>query len=487
MKKYLIAIVLIIVSIYACLTFTFAINGYPGFIQDSTCFLPTAYFINHFHQLINPLYDAGLDPINHRFLFYPPLFPCVVALINSLMPEFYNNMQVSLAIIDLMSLIILIVAVYIYTIKRKVNASFILCFLVILWLFALFSFYGVQEGRPEVLCKFFISCFLLNNVYQSKRFCNFNNGVLVTLNMITSPVSTFYLILITAGLLFYRNEFKLKPILQTALGFMVIAGVFTIFYPYHIIDLIQALRQHSKNVIVNRYSTNSLKTFINFYITYTYAPFLIFNFLIPVIYVARILVRKKMIIALGLLAVLSILVAYFSFRDMPMNYNMLVLSPVFFFVLFVMITKQFKGDKRSIQFKIVPLAIAFILLVNATGFIRRSLLFYNTQDEIKITYNNFRAEFLRVASQTNKGKKVGITFSLWPYCLDHYKNITLNQTDTSIQYLMVQQLYSGATEPPPLKDYKLIKNNFITKHPKLGKLPLGNTYPWFQTATYERK
>ncbi len=487
MKKSFIAIVLIVVAIYAYLTFRFALNGYPGFIQDSTCFLPTAYFINHFHQLINPLYDAGLDPIQHRFLFYPPLFPCVVALINRLMPEFYNNMQVSQSFIDLMSLIVLLFAVYVYTIKRKVNASFTLYFLVILWLFALFSFYGVQEGRPEVLCKFFISCFLLNNVYQSKRFCNFNNGIIVTLNMITSPVSTFYLILITAGLLFYRNEFKLKPILQTALGFVIIAGIFAIFYPYHIIELIQALRQHSKNVIVNRYSTNSLKTFVSFYITYTYAPFLIFNFLIPIIYITRILVRKRMIIALGLLAVLSILVSYFSFRDMPMNYNMLVLSPVFFFVLFVIITQLFIGDKRSTLFKISSIGIVFILFVNSIGFIRRTLLFYGTQDENKITYNNFRTEFLKVAAQTNKGKKIGITFSLWPYCLDHYKNITLNQTDTSIQYLMVQQLYSGATEPPTLKDYKLIKNNFINKHPKLGKVPLGNTYPWFQTAVYERK
>lgn len=487
MKKPLLTIILIIVSIYAYLTFAFAFNGYPGFIQDSTCFLPTAYFINHFHQLINPLYDAGLDPIHHRFLFYPPLFPYVVAFINNLMPEFYNNMQVSLALIDLLGLIVLLISVYIYASRRKINTSFTLCFFVVLWLFALFSFYGVQEGRPEVLCKFFISCFLLNNVYNSKRFCNFNNGVLVTLNLITSPVSTFYLILITLGLLFYRNEFKVKPILQTALGFVVIAGIFAMVYPYHILELIQALRQHSKNVIVNRYSTNSFQAFVSFYITYTYAPFLIFNFLIPVIYVARILIRKGMVIALGLLVILSVLVSYFSFRDMPMNYNMLVLSPVFFFVLFAIIIQLFLGDKRSISLKMATFALTFVLLVNSIGFIRKTLLFYSTQDSNKITYNNFRTEFLKVAAQTTQGKKVGITFSLWPYCLDHYQNITLNQTDTSIQYLMVQQLYSGAIEPPPLKGYQLIQNNFITKHPKLGKLPLGNIYPWFQTAIYERK
>ncbi|RYX84285.1 hypothetical protein EON73_03385, partial [bacterium] len=105
------SLLLVIVFAYLLLTFLFAFNGYPGFIQDSTCFLPTAYFINHFHQLINPLYDAGLDPLQHRFLFYPPLFPYIVAAINQLMPEFYNNMMVSLTLIDNLSLLLLLTSV----------------------------------------------------------------------------------------------------------------------------------------------------------------------------------------------------------------------------------------------------------------------------------------------------------------------------------------------------------------------------------------
>ncbi|MVN21862.1 hypothetical protein [Mucilaginibacter arboris] len=476
----------IIVTTYSYLTFLFAFNGYPGFIQDSTCFLPTAYFINHYHQLINPLYDAGIDPIQHRFLFYPPLFPWAVAFINNLMPEFYNNMQVTLAFIDILGIIVLIISVWVYSRKTNLKQPSGLLLFSVIWLLALFSFYGVQEGRPEVLCKFFIACFLLNNVYQSKRFCNFNNGLLVALNLITSPVSTFYLMLITFGLLVYRNEFKLKPIVQTLIGFAIISGIFTIVYPYHLIELIKGLQKHSQNVIVNRFSTDSFKNFITFYVTYAYAPLLIFNFLITIIYTAYVLIKKYKILSLVLLAILTCLVSYFSFKDMPMNYNMLVLSPVFFFVIFVMFSHINNIDKRSMLSKVSPVMIVVLLCINSVGFIRKTLLFYTTKNE-KVSYLDFRKEFIGVTNHTNSHKKVCITFSLWPYCLDQYQHITLNMTDTSIQYLMLQQLYSGVSEPQPQTNFHLVKNNFIIKHPKLWKIPLGNTYPWFQTATYERK
>jgi len=63
----------------------------------------------------------------------------------------------------------------------------------------------------------------------------------------------------------------------------------------------------------------------------------------------------------------------------------------------------------------------------------------------------------------------------------------MNNLDTAVKYEISQQLYSGFAVPKPEAGFKLIRNNFITKHPKLGKIPLGNTYPWFQTAVYERE
>jgi hypothetical protein len=485
MKKILAALCILLFAVYILLTFQFAFNGYPGFIQDSTCFLPAAYFINHFHQLINPLYHAGLDPVQHRFLFYPPLFPYVIAWINSSMPEFYNNMHVSQNIIDVLSMTVLFTVVVVYVRINKIKTTVILYLFFILWILGLFSFYGIQEGRPEVLCKFFISCFLLNNIYQSKS-RHFLNGLLVGLNLITSPVSTFYLMLITLGLLTYRKEFKLKPILQTLVGFGIVLTCFTIVYPYHVMELIRGLQKHSQNVIVNRFSTDSFKNFISFYITYAYIPFLIFNFLIAVIYVGYKILKKSDLITFGILVILTVTVSYFSFKDMPMNYNMIVLTPLFFFVIFVVITKVLDRNKTSLSSKILSVSLALLLIINSAGFIRKTMLFLATKNE-RVSYTDFRKEFIQVIDATDKDKKVAITFSLWPYCLDQYKRITLNTTDTSIQYFMSQQLYSGFNEPQPQPGFKLIKNQFIIKRPKLGKIPLGNTYPWFQTAIYERK
>lgn len=486
MKTTLVTILIAVFFVYTILTFLFAFNGYPGFIQDSTCFLPTAYFINHYHQLINPLYDAGLDPVKHRFLFYPPLFPYVVASVNKLMPEFYNNMMVTLTFIDCLSLFVLLISVSVYTVKNNLKTSVNLYLFSILWLLGLFSFCGVQEGRPEVLCKFFIACFLLNNVYQSKRFCNFVNGLLVGLNLITSPVSTFYLMVITIGLLTYQNKFKLKPILQTILGFAIVIIVFTFLYPYHLLELIQSLQKHSQNVIVNRVSTGGFKNFIQFYITYAYTPFLVINFMIAILYVGYKLLKKNKFISVGLLLILTGLVFYFSFKDMPMNYNMLVLSPLFFFILFVVFAEISKQNVPNFFLKASSLILIVTLSVNSAGFIRKTLLFFTTKDN-KVSDTDFRNNFIKVYNSTKKNKKIAISFSLWPYCLDKYKSITMTNLDTTVQYEISQQLYSGTIEPKPEIGFKLIRNNFISKHPKIWKLPLGNTYPWFQTAVYERK
>ncbi len=486
MNAFAKTILAVLFTVYVCLTFLFAFNGYPGFIQDSTCFLPTAYFINHFHQLINPLYDAGLDPLQHRFLFYPPLFPYIVAIVNTSMPEYYNNMMVSLTFIDNLSLMVLLISIVVYIRKNKILVSKNLYLFAILWLIGLFSFYGVQEGRPEVLCKFFIACFLLNNVYQSKRFCDFNNGLLVGLNLITSPISTFYLMVITVGLLFYQNKFKLKPIFQTLIGFAIVIAIFTVLYPYHLSELIHSLQKHSQNVIVNRVSTGGFKNFIRFYITYAYAPFLIVNFLIAIVYVGYKLLKKNKFISVGLLLILTSLVSYFSFKDMPMNYNMLVLSPLFFFIIFVIYIEISKQKVSNVFMKVSSLILILTLFVNSTGFIRKTLLYFATQNE-QVSGETFRQQFIKVYNSTQKNKKIAISFSLWPYCLDKYKNITMNNLDTAVKYEISQQLYSGSNEPKTENGFKLIRNNFITKHPKLGKLPLGNTYPWFQTAVYERK
>ncbi|RYY07637.1 MAG: hypothetical protein EOP43_02695 [Sphingobacteriaceae bacterium] len=277
----------------------------------------------------------------------------------------------------------------------------------------------------------------------------------------------------------------MKPIIQTLLGFAIVLSCFAIVYPYHLMELIRGLQKHSQNVIVNRFSTDSFKTFISFYITYAYSPFLIFNFLIAIIYAGYKILKKSAWITFGLLVLLTGIVSYFSFKDMPMNYNMIVLTPIFFFLIFVVITKVLDRNKTKLQSKVILVSIALLLIVNSAGFMRKTLLFYGTYND-RVAYTTFRKEFIKTLNQIDLNKKVAITFSLWPYCLDQYKRITLNTTDTSIQYLMFQQAYSGLGEPPLLPGFKLIKNQFITDRPKIGKLPLGNTYPWFQTATYQR-
>ncbi len=492
MKIFLKTTIFTVLFVYLFLSFMFALKGYPGFVQDSVCFLPTAYFINHFHQLINPLYDAGIDPITHRFLFYPPLFPYTVAFITNLLPDFVNNIQVALTIIDSISIAVLLYTVYVYYKRTKIGLNVFFYVFLIAWLLSLFSFYGITDGRPEILSRFFIACFLLNNVRQDKRFYNFTDGLIIGLNLITSPISTIYLMVIKLGLFFYNNNFKLKPVIQTITGFAIVITCFTFLYPYHISELIAGLQKHSKNVIVNRAESDAFGNFIRYYIANPYIPLFILNFLVPLCYVYYILIKKNKTICILLFALLTCIVSYFSFRNMGLVYNMLVLSPFSFFLLFVIFTKILNKRSLPLFLKNSTVMIILLLFLNSAGITRKILLFYSTEND-KVSYQDFRKDFIKVcnaSNATNKNKKIVLTFSLWPYCLDKYKNITVWTTmitpDTSVQYIMVQQLYSGFSEPQPKPGFKVIKNSFITKHPKFGKLPLGNTYPGFQTAVYKR-
>lgn len=478
MKKILLTIIILFVLGYICLTFLFAANGYPGFFQDAVCFLPTSFFINHNHQLINPLYDAGLDPINHRFLFYPPLFPYTIAYIIRIIPNIDNNIQIALTIIDSLSIGLVLLSVHIYLRKNKISPKLSLYLFIILWIWALFSFYGITDGRPEILSRLFISCFLLNNIVQNKKFHNLNDGLFIGLNLITSPISTFYLILIKTGLMFYKSDFNLRSVLQTSVGFTTIIICFLFLYPYHISELIASLHKHSENVIFNRIDPNMLHKFLSIYIINPFGPLLICIFLIPLIYVYYLLVKNKKTISLALLVLLTGLISYFSFKDMFMAYNLFVLVPFYFFLIFIIFSQ--------IYHKVLSTFIVLLLLLNTINFTRKSVLYFTTNDD-KISYKEFKSDFIKVHTKIAKNEKVAIGFSLWPYCLEQYKNVTMSDNDSTTKYIIVQQLYSGKSQPQEKPGFRLILNKFINKHPKIGRVTLGNTYPWFQTAVYKKE
>jgi len=496
MNRNIIGIFVGTTILYAILSLIFAVNGYPGFRQDAICFLPTSYFINHQHQLINPLYDAGVDPVTHKFLFYPPLFPYVVAIISNLLPASYSPIHVALTLIDIFSITIILISAYIYIKKNIKKEHFILYPFLVAWIIALFSFHGIYEGRPETLSDFFIACFLLNNICRPKDISNFINGLLIGLNAITSPISTLYLIIITIGLLFYFNNFKVKPIIQTILGFILVFACFTLLYPYHLIDLFLGLLKHSHNVVVNRANsgTDRLSWFKGIYIMTPFHTFAGVSFLISICYILYLLIKQKKTATIFCIFLLMALIYYFAFKNVLMSYNMYVLSSLYIFFLLVLfidvLNKKIFVNHINTSFWI----LLILFFINSLGFFRIALVFFSTQDK-KVSFNNFRKDFDVLCKRTNKNKKIFISFSLFPYCIDKASYITSYTTITSyeswknpsIQFIMLQQSNSGQSAPLEIPGYKLIKNGFISEHPMFGKLQIGNTYPWYQTAIYERK
>ncbi|MGI4020464.1 MAG: hypothetical protein ACRYFA_03085 [Janthinobacterium lividum] len=475
--------------LYAILSFTYATNGYPCFFQDALCFLPTSYFINHHHQLINPLYDAGIDAITHKFLFYPPLFPYVVALICKLLPDNYTQIRTALTLIDISSIIVILRSAYVYIKKYNINYNFYLYLLLAVWTFALFSFHGVFDGRPEILANFFIACFILNNLYNEKRFFNYINGILIGLNAINSPISTFYLIIITIGVLFYSNSFKIKPIIQTVTGFTIVFGCFTLLYPYQLTDLLHGLLKHSTNVVVNRAKTGSdrLKWIRDIYFISQFHPIAALSFLISIFFTLNLLIKQKKVLSVLCFILLFASIYFFAFKNVLMAYNMFVLSSIYMFVLLIILINILNKQTHTNVLNKSFWVLIILLFVNSLGLFRTAVVFFSTQDK-KVPLANLGKEIDFLSKKLRKDKKIYVTFSLWEPSLNKVNSvISYTPMDNPVvQFIIFQQSNSGLNNAPEISGFKLIKNGFIPDHPMIGRFKIGNTYPWYQTAIYER-
>ncbi|RYY07908.1 MAG: hypothetical protein EOP43_01830 [Sphingobacteriaceae bacterium] len=486
-------IFIILLFCYAALAITFALHSYPLFRQDAICFLPTSYFINHNHQLINPLYDAGIDPTNHRFLFYPPLFPYVIALIVKLLPQSSGEVHLALTIINICGLIVTMLCAYIYIKRNTIKFNYLLYAFIGMWVVTLFSFNEIFEGRPEILCNFFIACFLFNNLYQAKAYSNFFNGFIIGLNAITSPISTIYLSIIIVGILFYHHSFKLKPILQIVIGFALVVSFFIVLYPYHLIDLYHGLIKHSTNVVVNRANAGGdrLNWLKGIYITTPFHTLIGVTFLISILYLLYLLIKQRKWISLICFFILIAAINYFAFKNVMMSYNMYVLA---YFCMFLLLVFFIDIINRKVFLKFTStlvMVLFLLLLVNSVGLARTTLVFFNSRDK-EVPVNDLRKDIKLLSAKLEKDKKIYVTFSLWPACLDQTQSVVSNTIlgapvdNPSFQYIIMQQSNSGQSMPPVIPNYKLIKNNYIQEHPMFFNVKIGNTYPFYQTAIYER-
>ncbi|AMR32953.1 hypothetical protein A0256_16775 [Mucilaginibacter sp. PAMC 26640] len=484
--------VLLVITVCAIATFLFAFSGYPLFVVDSGCFLPVSYFINHGNHLVNPFYDAGIDQVSHRFLFYPPLFPYVVGFINRLLPTDINNLFISLTIIDDLTIIITFLSIYLYLKKTGFLAGKSAYIYFGLLATASFAFQGISTGRPEILSRLLISCFILNNIGWPSTLKYTLNGLLVGLAFITSPISGFYLVFIAAALLSYSNNFTLKPIASTCFGVISVIGIFILVYPYPLAELINGMRIHSANVIFNRNGSDMLQTFIAKYITAPATPLGIVPFVIVCVYIYVYLINRKLTLTFIFSTLLIGTVLYFAFyKDLNMAYNLYVLSPLAIFLIAVIFARNY----RSISLlKNLNLVIALILFVNTTGFIRKTVVFFITKEQL-VAPGDFRTQLSNIIKQTKPNEKVVVSNGLWPYALGNYEKVILYRTgdmnyilnNVSVKFMLIQQSNSGLLKPKVYPRFKLVKNGFNTDNVKVWHLTLGNTYPGHQTAVYERE
>lgn len=488
MRRFLFTVIIAVAVICTIINFVSAANNYPLFIGDSYCFLPTSYFISHFDKLINPLYNAGLTANGDKFLFYPPLYPYVISFINNLLPDNSTNYFLSLNIINSLTIFILLASIY--KVCKGISGPRIMIFLFgIVFTTAIFTFTDISEGRPEILCMLYLSLFILNNFAYRNKFSDIINGILIAINIFTSPISGFYLIILNVMVLVYYQQLTIKNILQAVAGGLIILVLFFVLYPYHIADLINSMRTHSRNVVFNRKDPNDWAVFRNFHILT--GPLAIAPFVIVPIYFALKYIKQKKYVLLSALVILIMVVAYFGFKSLSMRYNLYVLSPLILFMMTVIFKESL--SQKGFYNKALQFLILLILGINSTSFIKGAVVFLSSQHRF-VKAQSFQQDMKALVVKTNPSKKIAITIGLWPYCLEYAKQVKVIRStddavqDTTVKYIVFQQIYSGEPSPRQLPGFKIIKDSFVRQNVKLWGISLGHTQqPGYQTAIYERE
>jgi|GEM_PF-5463116 len=475
---------LVLAIVCCCITFAFASYGYPLFTIDSGCFLPVSYFLNKGIGLINPLYNGGIDTTN-RFLFYPPLYPVVVAFVM----KFTSYFHVAATILSTITSGFILYNIYLSN-KKGIQKNALTDYLFsIALVLAIFSFQNTSDGRPEILSKLLMSVFILNNI-KNNNWRHMLNGVLIALLGFTSPISAIYVAIITGIWLSSEKQLTIKFVIHSAAGALLILIVFLIVYPYSVLELLQGMSKHSANVIFNRSGSDNVKAFIERHIKGVDSPLSILGFLIASIYIVCKLYVRRLYVAILLFAMLITCVCYFTFKDMAMVYNLYVLAPF----MFVIIAKVYRDIEYLKAAPLLRCCILVILFANGAGFLRKTVVFFITKNEL-VSSTSFASVLNETIKNTAPGEKVAITQSLWPYALNRGNQVVLYRNtpfedisgDRSIKYFLFQQNYSGLQIPNPLPGFKLKVNGFNPEKIKLWGLSLSNTSPGYQIAIYERE
>ena len=461
------------IGILSLIQILFAVHRYPLVGSDGIAFLPAAINFANGNELTNNVYSItralngqGAEP---HFINYPPLFPLAFGYLLKCTQNIYLNF----AFLH----IVLMVVFFLFSekqlnITKTTSKTILLILLIIAWNTQL----NPGIGRPEAMAELGLLCLLVVYFTFPPRIKYYFAGLLVLLTGFIHPVAGIY-----AGLILFIfmsiHGFKLLDAIASGIGSFVGLLFVISIYPYDFYELITGIIRHAE--MVRSRSEFTTSKFLHYHFTYPEISFYFFIFLLFVVFLLKTYrstynrAKYRIIFVVSTLLLL-ITLALFTFQTIETSYNLYVLFPLM--AIFIM------SQINSFSTRHVYILSSFLIISSSSGFIRRVVLFPVHIDQ-GLSFEQARGELENLKLQDGK---VFVSTSLF-MLFDSMTDLTDDINDSTVNYILLQQNYSGKQSPPHINNFKQIHSSFIDRPVFCGNLKIANSKPGYQFATYERK
>jgi len=350
------------------------------------------------------------------------------------------------------------------------------------WVLIIASFAVPAYTRPELLVKALFSVLILLTIHKN-AITLLATGIITSAIGMTSPVAGIYMLPLSI-LIILQNGYSKKELVIVGLGFIIGIILFVSIYPFQWAELFRGMSTHAKNVVFER---SEERTWSNFWYYHLLNPnnaigllLAFFSLLALPIYVNRLKTSRLKIIFILIFFSLLISCVYFSFKVMPMAYNLYVLSS---FMIASLLHIYMTLKKNTFKFLFTGICLIFCL-----GFFRNLLVVLpDAFNSHKSTISD--TQYLIEKYVPNNTSNIAISNGLWPYFMGRKQDeVELYDQNKSSLYKMVilQQYASGLQNPPNLKGFKLVFENFNHNAVHFAGIKLASQSPFHQVAIYRK-
>jgi hypothetical protein len=460
------------IGILSLIQILFAVHRYPLVGSDGIAFLPAAINFANGNGLTNNLYSItralnGQGAEAH-FINYPPLFPLAFGCLL----KYTHNIYLNFAFLH----IVLMLVFFLFSekqlkITKTTSKTIILILFIIAWNTQLNS--GI--GRPEAMAELGLLCLIVVYFTFPARIKYLFAGLLVLLTGFIHPVAGIY-----AGLILFIfmsiHGFKLLDAIALGIGSFVGLLFVIIIYPFDFYELMNGIVRHAE--MIRSRSEFTATKFLHYHFTYPEISFYFFIFLLFVVYLLKsyrsIYNGAKYRITFIVSTLLLLLaITYFTFQTIETSYNLYVLFPLM--AIFIMSKLNFSSPRY------VYILSSILIISSSSGFIRRVALFPVHIDQ-GLSFEQARGELKNL--KLNDGK-VFVSTSLF-MMFDSMTTLTDDINDSTVNYILLQQNYSGKKFPPQINNFRQIYSSFIDRPVFFSNFKISNSVPGYQFAVYAR-